>query len=237
MCKSSGQALLGLGVTLVVLGSISVILGIAAAAAFNWDSLSRISAPIWAGGFVILTGSMGIMAGRNFGRQDGRPNGYIPAFMALSIVGIFVTIAQQSINGVGGSLMGWCFIDSVADAVNNWHRDETASSWCQAAASMHWACIAFGFIEMVMCFASSIFGCVVGGCNCGAPQPQTQGVVFMQAPPNPNMVVTTGVPPGAYAYPQAGYMVQQPGGAPPAYLPPPAQQSAPYPGEQKTQIV
>eukprot|EP00058_Branchiostoma_floridae_P009864 XP_002595352.1 hypothetical protein BRAFLDRAFT_69177 [Branchiostoma floridae] len=234
MCKSNGQALLGLGITLVALGSLSVILGVAAVAAFSWEGISRICAPIWAGGFVILTGAMGIMAGRNFGLQDGRPNGYIPAFMALSIVGIFVTIAQQSVNGVGGSYLGWCFVDEVADAVNKQHGDSSASV-CQSAASMHWACIAFGFIEMVMCFASSIVGCVVGGCNCGAPQPQTQGVVFMQAPPNANMVVTTGVPPGAYAYPQGGY-VQQPGGAPPAY-PPPAQQGPPYPGEQKTQIV
>ncbi|XP_066290045.1 uncharacterized protein [Branchiostoma lanceolatum] len=271
MCKNNGHAMFGLGVTLVVLGSLSTILGIAAAAAFPLDVYSRISGPIWAGAFVVITGVMGIMAGRNFGRE-GASTGFTPAFLTLSIIGILVALSQVSVSSAAVSIFGTCFVSDlvqgVQDALNNndddgynpfvttpsynWNWDFNVHSdqdsfgfsmnpYCTAAVGLHYTCLALGLLEMILCFVSSVVGCVVG-CTCCSPQPgpsvvvmQPSNLAYAQMPPT----VSNPAMPGAY--PQAGYIQQlsgpaqagygqQPGGPPPAYLPPPGQQSPAYPG-------
>ncbi|KAI8500999.1 hypothetical protein Bbelb_210940 [Branchiostoma belcheri] len=255
MCKNNGHVMFGLGVTLVILGSLSTVLGIAAAAAFQRDYYSRISGPIWAGVFVVITGAMGIMAGRNF-KREGAPVGFTPAFLTLSIIGIFVALGQVSVSGAAAA---WsCVVVGleqelsnaldnifVTKSYNSWDDsyvkpyDTSASdgdyigySYCSAMVALHYTCLALGLLEMVLCFASSIVGCVVG-CACCDQQPGPS-VVIMQPSnlPYAQMPSTVNNPAMPGAYPQAAY-IQQLSGPPPAYLPPPGQQSPPYPaGEQ-----
>ncbi|XP_078608323.1 uncharacterized protein LOC144880164 [Branchiostoma floridae x Branchiostoma japonicum] len=277
MCKTNGHAtsMFGLGVTLVVLGALSTVLGIAAAAAFPLDYYSRISGPIWAGVFVVITGVMGIMAGRNFNRE-GAPSGYTPAFLTLSIIGIFVALSQVSVSISAVSIFGTCFIEDLENIFNNNNNDgddfkfdpfvtksyntwddgdimpyhigdDQASassgfsgrrmytSYCSAAIALHYTCLVLGVLEMILCFVSSIVGCVVG-CTCCNQQP-APSVVIMQPSnlPYAQMPPTVNNPAMPGAYPQAGYIQQLSGapqagyGPPPAYLPPPGQQSPAYP--------
>ncbi|XP_066291340.1 uncharacterized protein [Branchiostoma lanceolatum] len=229
MCKNNGHAMFGLGVTLASLGALSAVLGIAAVAAFPADYYSRISGPIWAGVFTVITGVMGIMAGRNFNRE-GAPTGFTPAFLTLSIIGIFVALAQVC---VSGTAVTWaCFF--VVDLQQSFSNafDNIVYLSCSTMIALHYTCLALGLLEMVLCFVSSIFGCVVG-CSCCDQQPGPS-VVIMQPSnlPYAQMPGTVNNPAMPGAYPQAGYP-QPLDGPPPAYLPPPGQQNPPYPaGEQ-----
>ncbi|XP_035696224.1 uncharacterized protein LOC118429717 [Branchiostoma floridae] len=251
MCKNNGHGMFGLGVALVSLGALSTVLGIAAAAAFPADYYSRISGPIWAGAFVVITGTMGIMAGRNF-KREGAPTGFTPAFLTLSIIGIFVALSQVS---VSGAAVTWaCLVvdlqQTLSGAFNNVFVTEGYDSWgngdvmpygsqesgdsnCSTMIALHYTCLALGLVEMILCFASSIVGCVVG-CSCCDQQPASSVVImqpsnlpYAQMPPSVNNPAVPG------GYPQAGY-IQPLGGPPPAYLPPPGQQGPAYPAGGQT---
>ncbi|XP_078602201.1 uncharacterized protein LOC144876599 [Branchiostoma floridae x Branchiostoma japonicum] len=207
----SGSCVLGLGWTLIVLGSLSAILGISATAAFVPDNpyftFHKIGAPIWSGILVIITGIVGVFSGKSPTNK-----GLMAAFLPLSIFVILVCFACWAVSAAGIAVDGISCVD------------------CAAMRALHGVNLLLGFTEMVLGFVTSIMSCV-GMCSSNNVQPT---VIYHTAAPLQTaggMIIMQNTA-GAYgAYPMhtsgvtyVGGGVQQPvvfqpqpTGPPPAY--------------------
>ncbi|CAH1246032.1 Hypp7635 [Branchiostoma lanceolatum] len=205
MCQP-GCYLTGMGVALVILGVVDTFFGIGALAAFPRNYFSRVGAPIWTGLFVVLTGVIGIMAGRKF-KQTGTHSGFTAAFLTLSILGIFVAWAQLGMSSWAIAIYGYSCSPSIVrifdlSAISVTTLNQ-ANGYCWTMIHLHRAGAALGGLVVIMCLVSSILGCVAC-CNRGNQQPGQSGM-SMQPTNQPD---TANYPPavrGAYN-PQARYI-------------------------------
>ncbi|XP_035681681.1 uncharacterized protein LOC118419420 [Branchiostoma floridae] len=154
----SGSCVLGLGWTLIVLGSLSVILGISATAAFVPDNpyftFHKIGAPIWSGILVIITGIVGVFSGKSPTNK-----GLMAAFLPLSIFVILVCFACWAVSAAGIAVDGISCVD------------------CAAMRALHGVNLLLGFTEMVLGFVTSIMSCV-GMCSSNNVQPVRAALSF-----------------------------------------------------------
>ncbi|XP_035681765.1 uncharacterized protein LOC118419480 isoform X1 [Branchiostoma floridae] len=109
------KSIRGLGWTLVVLGTVSTILGTAAIAAMasreQATYLHYIAGPVWSGLFVLITGILGVLSGK---KPTNRC--LIVAFMVLGIFTILSTFCSFGL-AVSGAIIDSCYVYSP------WHRD------------------------------------------------------------------------------------------------------------------
>ncbi|CAH1246685.1 Hypp7769 [Branchiostoma lanceolatum] len=199
MCKgNAGRGLIGLGVTLVILGAVNTFFGIGALAAFPDNFFSRVGAPIWAGVFVAITGAIGIIAGRKF-RREGAHTGFTTAFLTLSIIAIFVALSQVGVSGWAIDIYGYN-----CDLRGGFYPGvtiRTLNEYCWTMIYLHRTGVALGGLETVLCFVSSIIGCVIG-CNYYNQQPGPSGITMQPT----NQPGTANSPAGPGADPQARYI-------------------------------
>ncbi|KAI8502976.1 hypothetical protein Bbelb_196780 [Branchiostoma belcheri] len=169
----NGSCVLGLGWTFIVLGSLSVIFGIAADAAFIRDgyfTMHQVSAPIWSGVLVIVTGVIGVFSGKN-----PTSKGWMAAFLPLSICVIIACLVCWAVAASGIS------VDGISCNYSWWGiYSYTATSRCSAMQALHGVNILLGFTEMVLGFVTSIL-CCVGMCSSNDVQPGT--VIYHHAAP------------------------------------------------------
>ncbi|XP_078596243.1 uncharacterized protein LOC144873122 isoform X1 [Branchiostoma floridae x Branchiostoma japonicum] len=207
-----GKYLQGMGWTLVVMGSLNIILGIAADAAFAsmgaFTIFHYISAPIWNGIFVVITGILAISSGKKPTNK-----GLMVGLMILGIFTIMSAVCCFSL-GIVGSIVdsscgyGWGY------GYGSWssYRHDCTS----AAIALHVVNVLLALAEIVMAFVAAIMPC------CGlasSNNPHVAPVVVYNQGPNmmpgqaAYVVVQTGVP-GAQGVPYttvstAGGMPQQ----------------------------
>ncbi|CAH1267838.1 Hypp3795 [Branchiostoma lanceolatum] len=156
----NGSCVLGLGVTFIVLGSLSLILGIAANAAFDSDyhfTFHKIGAPIWSGILVIITGIIGVFSGKSPTNK-----GLMAAFLPFSIFVILLCFACVGLSATGIAVDG-----------------ESCGGGCAAIRALHGVCLLLALTEVVLGFVSSIMSCV-GMCSSNHIQPT---VIYHQAAP------------------------------------------------------
>ncbi|XP_078702513.1 uncharacterized protein LOC144928192 isoform X6 [Branchiostoma floridae x Branchiostoma belcheri] len=101
------KAIHRLGWTLLVLGTLSIILGTAAVATMASKNrptfLTYIAGPIWSGIFVLSTGILGVVSGKN-----PKNNCLIVAFMVLGIFTILATFCSFGL-AVTGAIVDSCY--------------------------------------------------------------------------------------------------------------------------------
>ncbi|XP_019626135.1 PREDICTED: uncharacterized protein LOC109471285 isoform X7 [Branchiostoma belcheri] len=101
------KAIHGLGWTLLVLGTLSIILGTAAVATMASKNrptfLTYIAGPIWSGIFVLITGILGVVSGKKPTNKC-----LIVAFMVLGIFTILATFCSFGL-AVTGAIVDSCY--------------------------------------------------------------------------------------------------------------------------------
>eukprot|EP00058_Branchiostoma_floridae_P018577 XP_002604066.1 hypothetical protein BRAFLDRAFT_71644 [Branchiostoma floridae] len=239
------KAVRGLGWAMVVLGSLSVTLGVAADINFSARGVGAvghfISAPIWSGLLVLTTGILGVNSAKKPTNKC-----LIVAFM---VVGIFVILTCVCCIAIAAIAIVWnhyvyacrqhdwrAYHIAQEDYKNNPSQYEEPDLWnfkaydCSASAiGLHATNIVLAVIEIVLGFAVSIMSCV-GLCTMRRGAGQT---VIYAAGPVPdgtqgNIVIMQGNPGVQGSQPQV-FVAQNPGaavtGAPvqlyyPAQMPP-----------------
>ncbi|XP_019633802.1 PREDICTED: uncharacterized protein LOC109477176 [Branchiostoma belcheri] len=207
----NGKYMHGMGWALVVMGSLNIILGIAADAAFAsmraYTTIHYVGAPIWNGIFVVITGILAINSGKK-----PTSNGLMVAVMVLGILTIISAICCFAL-GVGGAI------------TDTYYRHEICQyrygySCASASIALHVVNALLAFAEVVMAFVAAIMPC--GGLTCcrvGNNPNDAPVVVYNQQGPNMSpgqaayVIMQTGVP-GAQGVPcttisAAGGMPQQ----------------------------
>eukprot|EP00058_Branchiostoma_floridae_P011822 XP_002597310.1 hypothetical protein BRAFLDRAFT_118181 [Branchiostoma floridae] len=207
-----GKYLQGMGWTLVVMGSLNIILGIAADAAFAsmgaFTIFHYISAPIWNGIFVVITGILAISSGKKPTNKG--------LMVGLMILGIFTIMSAVCCFSLG-------IVGSIVDSSCGYGWGYGYGSW-----SCHHALLWAGNFKQPPCCP-----CVPGAqgvpyttVSAAGGMPQQQ--VFIAQHPYPTAAPMQGYY-GAQAPPP--YMQQSNIGAAPAQAPAAAQP----PAETKTQ--
>ncbi|XP_035664091.1 uncharacterized protein LOC118407682 [Branchiostoma floridae] len=227
------KAVRGLGWAMVVLGSLSVTLGVAADIHFSARGVGAvghfISAPIWSGLLVLTTGILGVNSAK-------KPTSkcLIVAFM---VVGIFVILACVCCIAIAAIAIVWnhyvygcrqhdwrAYYIAQQDYKNNpsQYEEPDLSNFkaydCRASAiGLHATNIVLAVIEIVLGFAVSIMSCV-GLCTMRRGAGQT---VIYAAGPVPdgtqgNTVIMQGNPGVQGSQPQV-FVAQNPAQVPPAY--------------------
>ncbi|KAI8514689.1 hypothetical protein Bbelb_072800 [Branchiostoma belcheri] len=127
----NGRYIQGLGWALVVLGSLSIVLGSVADAVFSTMQVLTFfhysSGPIWSGVFVVVTGILGIFSGKHANNKC-----LISAFLVLAI---FSILSTATCIGLAGD---YCTTESTA---------------------LHGVAILLAAAELVMSFVASIMSC------------------------------------------------------------------------------
>ncbi|XP_035668900.1 uncharacterized protein LOC118411010 [Branchiostoma floridae] len=183
MCNI-GHAMIGLGATLVILGVISICYGIYGLATFPQNYFNRVGAPIWAGVFVILTGAIGIVAGRKFVRE-GTSTKFTAAFLTLSIICIFVVMSQVGVSSWGLATYADCYLPYLGNFDSLDFGLSELNSYCWTLIYFHRVGVVVGPMEMLLCLVSSII-CCTACCTCDN-QPDSSGMVMQ--PTNPPRTV------------------------------------------------
>ncbi|XP_078603054.1 membrane-spanning 4-domains subfamily A member 8-like [Branchiostoma floridae x Branchiostoma japonicum] len=187
----NGRYIRGLGWALVVLGSLSMILGSAADAIFSTMQVLTFfhyaSGPIWSGVFVVVTGILGIFSGKHPTNKC-----LISGLLVLSIFTILSTATCIGLAGIGTILdSSYCYTYTYSD------DGRYTRVYCdKESIALHVAAMVLALAELVTGFVASIMSC----CGLAAPRPnETPIVIYAPAP-------GTGVPGG-----QGGYIIMQTG--------------------------
>ncbi|XP_019633828.1 PREDICTED: uncharacterized protein LOC109477200 [Branchiostoma belcheri] len=166
----NGKYMHGMGWTLVVMGSLNIILGIAADAAFasmGADTVFHfISAPIWNGIFVVITGILAINSGKK-----PTSKGLMVAVMVLGIFTILSALCCFSL-GITGSIVDGMFCGYRYGYGYGYSRYRNYDCTAPAIA-LHVVNVLLALAEIVMGFVAAIMPC------CG-----------LASPNNPNVVIT-----------------------------------------------
>ncbi|XP_035681762.1 uncharacterized protein LOC118419477 isoform X5 [Branchiostoma floridae] len=163
----NGRVVSRVGAALAVCGGLSVVFGIAGAAAFPWSPFHLISAPIWSGVMVFITGCLGLTSGK-----QPTNKGAMAGFLSLAIICIITSLAQWILSAVALGVerpsfyCSWPYIYRARDG------DSTG---------IHSVNLVLGLTECVLSFASSIM-CCVGLCTVPSQNPGTM-VLYHAAPP------------------------------------------------------
>ncbi|XP_035677824.1 uncharacterized protein LOC118416718 [Branchiostoma floridae] len=206
-----GKYLQRMGWTLVVMGSLNIILGTAADAAFAsmgaFTMFHFISAPIWNGIFVVITGILAISSGKKPTNK-----GLMVGLMILGIFTIMSAVCCFSLGIVGSIVDARCYRGYRWSGISSIHDPDCAA----AAIALHVVNIMLALIEIVMAFVAAIMPCC-GPASSNNPN-YAPMVVYNQGPNTmpgqaAYVVVQTGVP-GAQGVPYttvsaAGGMPQQ----------------------------
>eukprot|EP00058_Branchiostoma_floridae_P007195 XP_002592683.1 hypothetical protein BRAFLDRAFT_67121 [Branchiostoma floridae] len=142
----NGKYLQGMGFTLVVMGSLNIILGIAADATFASIGLVSasvtvhyISAPIWNGISVVITGVLAIRSGKKPTNEG--------LMVALIILGIFTILSAACCFSL--NIVGW-----IIEARCRYYGD------CNSASiALHVVNVLLSLAEIVMAFVAAIMPC------------------------------------------------------------------------------
>ncbi|XP_019633216.1 PREDICTED: uncharacterized protein LOC109476656 [Branchiostoma belcheri] len=223
------RAVRGLGWTLVVLGCLSVTLGVAADITFAVHDVGTlghyVSAPVWSGLLVLTTGILGI-----FSAKKPTNKCLIVAFMVVGIFVILACVCCIAIAALGIVLnyyvhnceqYDWdayyaaqALHESNPDLYNEpevWHYKTYD---CRPAAiGLHAANIFLAVLELILGFVVSILSCC-GLCTMRRPAAQT--VIYTAGPvlggAQGNIVVMQGTPGVQGSQPQM-FVAQNPGAA------------------------
>ncbi|KAI8504143.1 hypothetical protein Bbelb_182110 [Branchiostoma belcheri] len=210
----NGKYMHGMGWTLVVMGTLNIILGIAADAAFasmGADTVFHfISAPIWNGIFVVITGILAINSGKK-----PTSKGLMVAVMVLGIFTILSALCCFSL-GITGSIVDGMFCGYRYGYGYGYSRYRNYDCTTPAIA-LHVVNVLLALAEIVMGFVAAIMPC----CGLASPNNPNVAPVVVYSQQGPNMapgqaayvIVQTGVP-GAQGVPYttvsaAGGMPQQ----------------------------
>ncbi|XP_078581239.1 uncharacterized protein LOC144864776 [Branchiostoma floridae x Branchiostoma japonicum] len=223
------KAVRGLGWAMVVLGSLSVTLGVAADIHFSARGVGAvghfISAPIWSGLLVLTTGILGV-----FSAKKPTNKCLIVAFMVVAIFVILACVCCIAIAALGIVLnhyvhscrqYDWSAYYAAQERHNNnpdqypdpevWNFKTYDCS--PSAIGLHATNIVLAVIEIMLGFAVSIMSCV-GLCTMRRGAGQT---VIYAAGPVPdgtqgNIVIMQGTPGAQGSQPQV-FVAQNPGAA------------------------
>lgn len=236
----------GLAITQLIIGILTLIFGIAAIARLYSNSwTTNTGAGIWAGGWIMITGIIGVCSARNW--RNSSLNG---VYMAFSII-----------STCASALSGLFFIVAVVFYAV-WHdgcyRRYTTRGWdydCSikdVGLGIHVPLLIMMVVEFFVSIVAAVFCCQNGCAGNRQPgaiiiQQPTGQVVMVTQPGNQGAYAVTQQYPGGYvAQPQYGVPQQQYNvqytaqGAPPAYAAPPPQAPSPqaqggYPPQQPMQ--
>ncbi|XP_066285825.1 membrane-spanning 4-domains subfamily A member 8-like isoform X1 [Branchiostoma lanceolatum] len=192
----------GLGWALVVLGSLSIVLGSAADAVFSSMQVLTFfhyaSGPIWSGVFVVVTGILGI-----FSAKHPTNKCLISGFLVLAIFSILSTATCIGLGGIG------IILDASYCYTYEYRGDLYIRVYCdKEAIALHVVAMVLALAELVMAFVASIMSC----CGLATPRSNTnQIVIYTSAPGTGVLVQGTGVPAS-----QGGYIIMQTGAPVPA---------------------
>ncbi|XP_057291362.1 membrane-spanning 4-domains subfamily A member 8-like [Hydractinia symbiolongicarpus] len=216
------SAIRGLGITQIVIGFLTLALGIGATAGFRKNYwLTDSGAGIWGGLWVLVTGIIGVCSASK--PASGGLNGTHMAFCIISTVvafidGIIFAVGLGIYNTCYGYYGYYRFDDYYYYRSDRWACAHHRSSGIGVYASLVTLMAAEFFVALV----AAIYCCqATGGC-CGGPV--SQGVIINQQPQylvtsstGQTMMTSSGYPvsSGVMAPPQYGYpqqqMVMQPG--------------------------
>ncbi|XP_078596246.1 uncharacterized protein LOC144873125 isoform X1 [Branchiostoma floridae x Branchiostoma japonicum] len=192
----NGKYVQGVGWTLVVLGSLNIILGVVADVLFGvtgaFTIFHYISTPIWCGVMVLVSGIVGICSGKNSTSKGQILLYQMVAFLVCGTVTIFFGITLLLIATIGALVDG-----KDCDREHKSYHNPCSSP----AIALHAVNAALALAEIVIAFVGSIMSCS------GLASPT---VAYNQLSPNgqPSYVI---VPPGAQGvpYPQQQVFVAQ----------------------------
>ncbi|XP_078679024.1 uncharacterized protein LOC144914743 [Branchiostoma floridae x Branchiostoma belcheri] len=144
----NGKCMRRMGWTLVVMGFLSITLGIAADVTFAYNGDSRetfhyISAPIWNGVFVVITGALAINSGKRPTSTD-----LMIAVMVLGICTILTALCCFSLAIVGSIYMYSSYFDECNDI----------NGYC-ASFPLHVVNALLTLPEIVMAYVAAIMPC------------------------------------------------------------------------------
>ncbi|CAH1268720.1 Hypp3953 [Branchiostoma lanceolatum] len=152
------RAVFLLGVLLTILGSFSVVLGVAATAEFSWSMEHRLSAPIWGGLMIIATGST-----TTYAIQKNKHRHLFYVLLGVSVAGVTVSFPQW-ILALSGLVSGGEFCSESFPNVNSNPQDIPKNY--VAAKALHGVCLMLGFLETLVSFSLAILA-GVGICDTG----------------------------------------------------------------------
>ncbi|XP_019633801.1 PREDICTED: uncharacterized protein LOC109477175 [Branchiostoma belcheri] len=192
----NGKYMHGMGWTLVVMGSLNIILGIAADAAFGsmgaYAIEHYVSAPIWNGIFVVITGILAINSGKK-----PTSKGLMVAVMVLGIFTIITAIGCFVI--AFGGAASERYICPYYDDIYGYIRYRYGCD--SASIALHVVNAVLAFTEVVMAFVAAIMPCCgLACCRLRNNPNDAPVVVYNQQGPNMThgqaayVIMQTGVP-------------------------------------------
>ncbi|XP_019633744.1 PREDICTED: uncharacterized protein LOC109477126 [Branchiostoma belcheri] len=188
----NGRYIQGLGWALVILGSLSIVLGSVADAIFSTMQVLTFfhysSGPIWSGVFVVVTGILGIFSGKHANNKC-----LISAFLVLAIFSILSTATCIGLAGIGIILDGNYCYTYIYDDQGRYIRDYCTTE----STALHGVAILLAAAELVMSFVASIMSC----CGLATPSSNT----------SPMVIYTSAAPGTAVQASQGGYIIMHTG--------------------------
>ncbi|XP_019621759.1 PREDICTED: uncharacterized protein LOC109468002 [Branchiostoma belcheri] len=203
-CKYNGPLIRKLGwasIVLAVIGAVVAAVADGVYAGYPFATFLHISAPIWGGAFIIITGGLAVCGGNNPGSSSLRTALLVMSiFGTLSAIAIWIiAMAGQAVDGIscGQFVQGphTCRGQTLKTCVggvweDNWY--ELFPDWrsvnCAAVRALHWLQLILGLVETLLMLIINARSCCGTWTNCTCcqgtqQQPPTQAMTYQPGQP------------------------------------------------------